>query len=36
MWINHYIYKLSIVNDPELDNETYGYSKVLCQQKYTY
>ena len=36
MWTNHYIYKLSTVNDPELVNETYVYSKVLRQQKYTY
>lgn len=36
MWTNHYIYKLSTVNEPELDNKTDVYGKVLCQQKYTY
>lgn len=36
MWINHYIYKLFTVNDPELDNETHIFSVGLCQQKYTY
>lgn len=36
MWINHYIYKLSTVNDLEPDNATYADGEVLRQQKYAY